>query len=68
MNPDQQQRLFNNVAAAMAGVPEDIVQRQLVHFHKADPAYAAGVAKALGIKNGAAPSSKPAPAREPALA
>ena len=68
MNPDQQQRLFNNVAAAMAGVPEEIVQRQLVHFHKADPAYAAGVAKALGIKNGAAPSSKPAPAREPALA
>ena len=68
MNPDQQQRLFNNVAAAMAGVPEEIVQRQLVHFHKADPAYAAGVAKALGIRNGAAPSSKPVPAREPALA
>jgi len=68
MNPDQQQRLFKNVAAAMAGVPEEIVQRQLVHFHKADPAYAAGVAKALGIKNGAAPSLKAAPAREPALA
>jgi catalase len=38
----------------MTGVPEEIVQRQLVHFHKADPAYAAGVAKALGVKNGAA--------------
>ena len=54
MTRDQQQRLFNNVAAAMAGVPEEIIQRQLVHFHKADPAYAAGVAKALGVKNKAA--------------
>ena len=54
MKPGQQQQLFNNVAAAMAGVPEEIVQRQLAHFHKADPAYAAGVAKALGVKNGAA--------------
>ena len=54
MKPEQQQQLFNNIAAAMSGVPEHIVQRQLVHFHKADPAYAAGVAKALGVKNGAA--------------
>lgn len=54
MTPEQQQRLFNNVAAAMAGVPEEIVQRQLVHFHKADPRYADGVAKALGVKNRAA--------------
>jgi catalase len=54
MTPDQQQRLFKNVAAAMAGVPEEIVQRQLVHFHNADPAYAAGVSKALGVKNKAA--------------
>jgi catalase len=38
----------------MAGVPEEIVQRQLVHFHKADPRYADGVAKALGVKNRAA--------------
>ena len=56
MQPDQQQRLFKNIAAAMSGVPEEIVQRQLVHFHKADPAYAAGVAQALGVKNGAAKS------------
>jgi catalase len=46
--------LFKNVAASMAGVPAEIVQRQLVHFHKADPAYAAGVANALGVKNSAA--------------
>jgi catalase len=46
--------MFGNIAATMAGVPEEIVQRQLVHFHKADPAYAAGVARVLGIKNNAA--------------
>ncbi len=54
MSPAQKAQLFGNIAAAMAGVPGAIVQRQLVHFHKADPAYAAGVAQALGIKNGAA--------------
>lgn len=54
MNAEQQGRLFNNIAAAMAGVPEPIVQRQLVHFHKADPRYAEGAARALGVKNGAA--------------
>ncbi len=63
MTPDQQQQLFNNVADAMEGVPEHIVQRQLVHFHRADPAYAAGVAKALGIENHApAAATAPAPA------
>jgi len=54
MTPDQQERLFKNTAAAMSGVPEGIVQRQLAHYHKADPRYAAGVAKALGIENRAA--------------
>jgi len=42
----QKQRLFDNIAAAMEGVPEAIVERQLAHFAKADPAYAAGVAEA----------------------
>jgi catalase len=50
MSPSQKQQLFGNIAAAMAGVPEEIVRRQLVHFQKADPAYAAGVAEALKIK------------------
>jgi catalase len=54
LKPDHQARLFQNIAAAMAGVPEFIVQRQLVHFHRADPRYAAGVAQALGVKNRAA--------------
>ncbi|KAF0803746.1 catalase [Alcanivorax xiamenensis] len=49
MTAEQQERLFGNVARAMDGVPEEIVRRQLDHFEKADPAYAAGVAKALGL-------------------
>jgi len=53
-NDEQKQRLFNNVRDAMQGVPEEIVQRQLVHFHKADPEYAEGVAKALSVENKAA--------------
>src|SRR5713226_2423149 len=53
MTPEQQQRLFSNIAAAMSGVHKEIVQRQLFHFHKADPRYADGAAKALGLKNGA---------------
>ena len=45
----EKERLFKNIAAAMAGVPEEIVRRQIAHFSKADPAYGAGVAKALGF-------------------
>src|SRR5712671_4076498 len=52
-NAEQKQRLFKNITAAMAGVPEEIVQRQLAHFRKADRRYADGVAKALGLKDGA---------------
>ena len=43
----QKQRLFSNIAAAMQGVPQDIVERQLAHFSKADPEYGDGVRKAL---------------------
>ncbi len=50
----QKKRLFANIAAAMEGVPEAIVRRQLAHFHKVDPAYGAGVARALGVENPAA--------------
>lgn len=44
---DQKQRLFANIAAAMQGVPEFIVERQLGHFAKIHPDYAAGVRTAL---------------------
>ena len=45
----QRERLFGNIAAAMQGVPDNIVRRQLAHFGNADPAYAEGVARHLGI-------------------
>ena len=44
----QKERLFENIAAAMDGVPEEIQLRQLVHVHRADPAYGVGVAAKLG--------------------
>ena len=43
----QKQRLFSNYADAMAGVPEDIIQRQVGHLNKVDPAYGAGVLAAI---------------------
>ena len=49
MPPDARERLMDNVAAAMNGVPKAIVERQVVHFHRADPAYGAGVAKRMGV-------------------
>ena len=49
MSADQRKQLFGNIAAAMQGVPEAIIRRQIAHFSKADPAYGKGVAKALGI-------------------
>lgn len=47
MSDDQKQQLFNNIAEAMQGVPQEIVDRQLGHFDKADPDYGNGVRKAL---------------------
>ncbi|MBB4633694.1 catalase [Sphingosinicella soli] len=39
----QRARLFSNIAEAMQGVPDEIVERQLGHFARIDPAYADGV-------------------------
>ncbi len=60
MNADQKQQLFNNIAAAMQGVPLEIVRRQLAHFHRADPAYAQGVVKALGLSEKEIPTAQAA--------
>jgi catalase len=43
----QKARLFSNIAEAMQGVPDNIVERQLGHFEKVHPDYAAGVRAAL---------------------
>jgi len=47
MPKDEQDRLMDTIAGAMAGVPDDIVERQLGYFHNADPAYGDGIAKRL---------------------
>ena len=49
MMPDQRQRLIDNLVRAMQSVPEEIQQRQISHFRKADPAYGEGVARGLGL-------------------
>jgi catalase len=43
----QKVRLFSNIAEAMQGVPPEIAERQLGHYEKVHPDYAAGVRKAL---------------------
>jgi len=43
----ERRRLHQAIAGAMEGVPQEIVERQLAHFKKADPAYAEGVRQAL---------------------
>ncbi|WP_069265017.1 catalase [Paraburkholderia nodosa] len=43
----QRSRLFSNIARAMSGVPQDIVDRVVTQFEQIDPAYGAGVWSAL---------------------
>jgi catalase len=43
----QKKRLFSNLADAMAGVPDFVVERQLALFDKVHPDYGAGVRNAL---------------------
>src|SRR5690606_5936517 len=57
----QKQRLFMNIAEAMVGVPEFIIERQLGHFEKVHPDYAAGVRKALAEVNGRAATESARP-------
>ncbi len=49
MNNEQQEALFNNTAGSLDGVSLDVQKRHIENCMKADPAYGAGIAKALGI-------------------
>ena len=49
MTPAQQQALFDNTARAMGDAPEEIKRRHIANCTQCDPAYGAGVAKALGL-------------------
>ena len=49
MTPAQRQVLFDNTARAMGDAPGFIKQRHIDNCTRCDPAYGAGVAKALGL-------------------
>lgn len=49
MNAEQKQALFDNTARAMGDAPDFIKYRHIRNCHRCDPAYAEGVAKALGL-------------------
>jgi len=49
MSPAQRQVLFENTARSMGDAPQEIKRRHIGNCLKADPAYGAGVAGALGI-------------------
>jgi len=44
---DERERLMDAIAGAMAGVPREIIDRQIVHFMKADPDYGVGIVNRL---------------------
>ncbi|HLZ82309.1 MAG TPA: catalase [Caulobacteraceae bacterium] len=56
MRPDEQRRLFENTARSLGGASEEIQRRHIEHCRRADPAYGAGVERALR-----APVSQEAP-------
>jgi catalase len=47
MNPQQQQALFDNTARAIKGASQQVLERHIGHCTQADPAYGAGVRKAI---------------------
>ncbi|WP_027133691.1 catalase [Geminicoccus roseus] len=49
MSDEQRERLMDNIAEAMDGVPTSIVRRQVAHFYAADPDYGIGVATRMGL-------------------
>ncbi len=49
MNSEQKEALFNNTAGSAGGASIEVQKRHIGNCLKADPAYGAGVAKALGI-------------------
>jgi catalase len=49
MPPDEQERLITNIVSTLEDVPQEIQEKMVEHFTRADPAYGAGVAKGLGI-------------------
>jgi len=49
MSPEQQKELIDNIVGSLKKAPKEIQQKMVAHFHKADPAYGNGIAKALEL-------------------
>jgi len=49
MSSEQQQLMFDNTARAMGDAREEVKRRHIENCARADPAYGAGVARALGL-------------------
>jgi catalase len=60
MSADQKEQLFDNIKAAMDGVPVEIVKRQVTHFYRADPDYGIGVATRMGLSASDLPTAQAA--------
>ncbi|WP_029135493.1 catalase [Nakamurella lactea] len=66
MSAEQQQVLFENTARAIDGVSEAIVDKHIDHCTQADPAYGAGVRKAIeALKAGNLDEKDPNPENAP---
>ncbi|WP_025030624.1 catalase KatA [Nitratireductor aquibiodomus] len=61
----EKNRLFSNIAAAMGGVPGEIIERQLAHFDKIHPDYGNGVRKALKEEHGYEANAVPVTGKTP---
>ncbi|MEC9245735.1 catalase KatA [Nitratireductor rhodophyticola] len=61
----EKNRLFSNIAAAMGGVPGEIIERQLAHFDKIHPDYGNGVRKALKEAHGYEANAVPVTGKTP---
>jgi catalase len=60
MSTAQKEQLFDNIKAAMDGVPVEIVKRQTAHFYRADPDYGIGVATRMGLSASDLPTAQAA--------
>ena len=49
LSKEEQERLVDNLKASLASVPRAIQERQVRHFHRADPGYGRAVAQSLGL-------------------
>ena len=54
---EAQQRLIDNTAEAMQGVPVEIIKRWIAHCYKADPEYGKGLAVRMGLSASDLPSA-----------